>query len=35
MYQKPKQTPKLSIGLDYWWSDPKQAQKVNQYFRQK
>ncbi|MDM1246782.1 ABC transporter substrate-binding protein [Acinetobacter sp. R933-2] len=33
MYQQPKVKPQLSLGLDYWWSEPKQAQKINQYLR--
>lgn len=33
MYQQPKIKPKLSIGLDYWWSDAAGAQKVAQYLR--
>ncbi|WPO66400.1 extracellular solute-binding protein [Acinetobacter haemolyticus] len=35
MYQQPKQKPKLSIGLDYWWVDAEKAKKVNQYLRRK
>jgi microcin C transport system substrate-binding protein len=35
MYQQPKQKPKLSTGIDYWWSDAKQAAKVRQYLGQK
>jgi microcin C transport system substrate-binding protein len=31
MYQQPKQKPKLSTGIDYWWSDATQAGKVRQY----
>ena len=34
MYQQPAVKPKLSLGLDYWWSDPVQAKKVSQYLRQ-
>ncbi len=33
MYQQPKIQPKLSVGLDYWWSDPQKAQKINQYLK--
>ncbi|SPL69389.1 extracellular solute-binding protein [Acinetobacter stercoris] len=33
MYKQPKVKPKLSTGLDYWWSDPAQAQKVATYLR--
>lgn len=35
MYQQPVIKPKLSLGLDYWWVNPQQAQKVAQYLRQK
>ena len=35
MYQQPKVKPKLSSGIEYWWSDAAQAQKVSQYLRQK
>lgn len=35
MYQQPKQKPKLSTGIDYWWSDAQQAGKVRQYLGQK
>lgn len=35
MYQQPKQKPKLSTGIDYWWSDARQAGKVRQYLGQK
>ncbi len=35
MYQQPKQKPKLSIGLDYWWVDAEKAKKVDQYLRRK
>ncbi|WOE33042.1 extracellular solute-binding protein [Acinetobacter sp. SAAs470] len=34
MYRWPKIQPKLSLGIDYWWSDAQQAQKVAQYLRQ-
>jgi microcin C transport system substrate-binding protein len=33
MYHQPKQKPKLSVGLDYWWIDSKQAQQVSSYLR--
>lgn len=33
MYLQPKVKPKLSAGIDYWWSDAAQAKKVNQYLR--
>jgi len=33
MYKQPAIKPKLSTGIDYWWSDAKQAQKVAQYLR--
>lgn len=35
IYQQPQLSPKLSIGLDYWWVDPKKQAKVNQYLKQK
>ena len=35
MYQQPKQKAKLSTGIDYWWSDAKQAAKVRHYLGQK
>ncbi len=34
MYRQPNIKPKLSTGVDYWWVDAKQAQKVNQYLHQ-
>ena len=34
MYRQPQVKPKLSTGIDYWWVDAAQAQKVNQYLRQ-
>lgn len=33
MYQQPAHKPKLSLGLDYWWVNPQQAQKVAQYLK--
>lgn len=33
MYQQPTVKPKLSTGIDYWWSDAVQAQKVASYLR--
>ena len=33
MYHQPKIKPKLSAGIDYWWSDDAQAKKVSQYLR--
>lgn len=33
MYHQPKIKPKLSNGIDYWWSDAAQTQKVAQYLR--
>ena len=33
MYQQPAIKPKLSLGIDYWWVNPQQAQKVTQYLR--
>ncbi|WP_349927169.1 extracellular solute-binding protein [Acinetobacter sp. A1-4-2] len=35
MYHQPKVKPKLSSGIDYWWSDAGQAQKVTRYLGQK
>lgn len=35
MYKQPTVKPKLSLGLDYWWVDQQQAQKVAHYLRQK
>ncbi len=34
MYQHTARTPRLSKGIDYWWSDAKQQQAVSQYLRQ-
>nr|WP_324646986.1 extracellular solute-binding protein [Acinetobacter sp. MD2] len=31
MYRQPSQKPKLSAGIDYWWSDPKAAQQLQQH----
>lgn len=33
MYEQPRVQPKLSIGLDYWWTNPAKAKKVNQYLK--
>ncbi|WP_373429821.1 extracellular solute-binding protein [Acinetobacter gerneri] len=33
MYKQPTIKPKLSTGIDYWWSDPVQAAKVGQYLK--
>ena len=33
MYRQPAVKPKLSTGIDYWWSDVAQAQKVAHYLR--
>ena len=33
MYEQPKVKPKLSVGVDYWWSNPVKANKVTQYLR--
>ena len=33
MYRQPSRQARLSIGLDYWWVDAVQAQKVSQYLR--
>lgn len=35
MYERPKQSPKLSVGFDYWWSNPDKAKKVADYLRKK
>ena len=34
MYHQPKVKPKLSSGIDYWWSDAEQAKKVTRYLGQ-
>ena len=34
MYRQPATKPKLSAGIDYWWSDAAQAKKVAHYLRQ-
>ena len=34
MYRQPAIKPKLSAGIDYWWSDAAQAKKVAHYLRQ-
>ncbi|NNG76447.1 ABC transporter substrate-binding protein [Acinetobacter sp. ANC 4277] len=34
MYHQPKVKPKLSTGIDYWWSDAEQAKKVTHYLGQ-
>ena len=31
MYEQPKNPAKYDIGLDYWWVNPKKAQRVNNY----
>ncbi len=33
MYEHPQTLPTLSVGLDYWWSNPKKAQAVANYLR--
>ena len=33
IYQQPSRQARLSIGLDYWWVDAMQAQKVSRYLR--
>lgn len=35
MYKQPSVKPQLSVGVDYWWVDSKQAEKVSHYLRQK
>lgn len=34
MYRQPSVKPQLSAGIDYWWADPKQTQKITHYLRQ-
>lgn len=34
MYRQPSVKPQLSAGIDYWWADPKQTQKIAHYLRQ-
>lgn len=34
MYKQPYVKPKLSAGIDYWWSDAAQAKQITQYLRQ-
>ena len=34
MYHQPKVKPKLSTGIDYWWSDAAEAKKVTHYLGQ-
>lgn len=34
MYRQPSVKPQLSAGIDYWWADPKQTQKITSYLRQ-
>ncbi|MEG0482029.1 MAG: extracellular solute-binding protein [Acinetobacter sp.] len=33
MYRQPAIKPKLSLGLEYWWSDPNQVNKVDRYLK--
>ncbi|OTG78463.1 ABC transporter substrate-binding protein [Acinetobacter sp. ANC 5054] len=33
MYHQPEVKPKLSTGIDYWWSDATEAKSVAQYLR--
>lgn len=33
MYEHPKTLPELSVGLDYWWSNPQKAKAVANYLR--
>lgn len=35
IYQQPQTSPKLSIGMDYWWVDPDKQAKVSHYLKQK
>ena len=34
MYRQPAVKPKLSSGIDYWWADAKQTQKITAYLQQ-
>jgi ABC-type oligopeptide transport system substrate-binding subunit len=34
MYHQPQVKPKLSTGIDYWWSDAAEAKKVTHYLGQ-
>ena len=34
MYHQPRVKPKLSTGIDYWWSDAAEAKKVTHYLGQ-
>lgn len=34
MYRQPTIKPKLSAGIEYWWSDPKAQQQITQYLQQ-
>jgi microcin C transport system substrate-binding protein len=33
MYHQPVIKPKLSLGLEYWWADPIETKKVEQYLK--
>jgi len=33
MYRQPDVKPKLSLGLEYWWSDSTQTKKVTHYLK--
>ena len=33
MYKQPVRQPRLSVGIEYWWMDSAQSQKVSQYLR--
>lgn len=35
MYEQPRVKPKLTLGEDYWWSNPVKEKKVAQYLRKK
>jgi microcin C transport system substrate-binding protein len=32
MYQRPKRLARLNIGVEYWWSDAKKTQRIQQYW---
>ncbi len=33
LYEHPQTLPKLTVGLDYWWSNPHKAQTLANYLR--
>ncbi|MEB3753740.1 extracellular solute-binding protein [Acinetobacter sp. MD2(2019)] len=34
MYRQPQRRPKLSAGIDYWWSDPTAQAQIQHYLHQ-